>query len=683
MLKMILLYGACAFTGWSIQRRLLLNSLLQRGLIVFMGASAQLCLSIQLLSLFDGLTPNLLLLLNLGFSLIGACAAGVLRPAPPARLPSSYLWGNLWTELRQNLRPFSATTFLLCIGILAFSAYSLTSVLLIERPLTDIYHFEMPAYWIQHKSIDPFPTNNPRIVGLALFTETLAVPAMMYARTALIFPVLGAVFVLLCLGIIYSLARKIGCSASSALGAAALCLGCCPFEVALIYTGTEGLFAAMLSGAAALWFLESVPLPNEARPRELPMILGALAFGLACGVKNTMLLIAPVFLLALAWLYKRALLKPRVTSLFVAAGVAGCLASGMLWNMANNYKWFGSPAGSPLLKGTLSHEFAPRSVWTRVVRGSTLFAFDTLWVPRGLRATYAEICAKTAIYLGGKPVLDEDDEYYSFERKYLTPQKGFGVLGLGFWVPAMVAAVVLLVQRRRSREESMAIRTLLLLSIGSFVACHVILRWQSISLVRLIPPFLILSAPLCALLLEGRLPKLWASGLLIMSVSVFTILGLGLAARRFDWRGNALIARVRALQNPHDLAVSCTGPDGATYVYRMREDFTKRELYQLAMKGIPQPATFGFLGWMNAENYFMFGDKFQNEVISLVDCREPTVILPVPSRIEFLFWDEFEPVSEDWFHAQHFVLIFQAKTEDGKPLLKVFKRGTAEQSVPK
>src|SRR4051812_44923460 len=150
MLKMILLYGACAFTGWSIQRRLLLNSLLQRGLIVFMGASAQLCLSIQLLSLFDGLTPNLLLLLNLGFSLIGACAAGVLRPAPPARLPSSYLWGNLWTELRQNLRPFSATTFLLCIGILAFSAYSLTSVLLIERPLTDIYHFEMPAYWNQH-----------------------------------------------------------------------------------------------------------------------------------------------------------------------------------------------------------------------------------------------------------------------------------------------------------------------------------------------------------------------------------------------------------------------------------------------------------------------------------------------------------------------------------------------------
>jgi hypothetical protein len=98
-------------------------------------------------------------------------------------------------------------------------------------------------------------------------------------------------------------------------------------------------------------------------------------------------------------------------------------------------------------------------------------------------------------------------------------------------------------------------------------------------------------------------------------------------------------------------------------------------LYLLAMSEIPQPTTFAYLGSMNAESYFLFGKNFQNRVISLVDCADPTNILSTPADARYLVWDGFDSLSQEWLQTNRFLPMFQAtNTQNGTALLKVFER---------
>jgi hypothetical protein len=675
MFGTMLIYGACTLSGWAIGRKLCLNSLLQRGLVIFTVGSAQICLSVQILSLFNALAPTALTVLTLSLAAAITWLTNKLT-TPQERAPFTELINGVCSDLKNSLVAISTTWTLVGMAFFATLTYSIISLLLVGRPLTDIYHFEMPPYWIQHKSILPFPINNPRIIGLAFFTESLALPAFMHARTALIFPFLAALALVFSILIAYALSRRIGCSAEASLGAATLCLGCVPFGVPLIYTAADSLLAAMLSGASVLWLLDSRERKTDAKVSKVHLAISVLTFALACGAKNTMLLTGPLFLIALVYVHQRALLSRPMLGWMCSAALVGCLASGVAWNLFQNYRWFGSPAGSPLLQGTLSRQFDPRAVWTRVLRGTILFLFDSLWVPASLKSTYAELCEKSATLLGARAVLKEDDDYYSFNQRFLTPQKGIGVLGPGFLAPALAAAFLSLRKSKIPPRHAVALKTVIIVGLGSFVLCHIILRWQSVGVLRLIPPFAILSAPLFAILLRNKWLRIWAAILLFGSITVFTVLGTGLVARRFDWSTNFLISRIRAMQNSHQLEAKYAWGINTPVSFQMREDFTKKELYDLFMSRIPQPTNFGFLGGMNAESYFLFGQQFKNRVRSLVDCRAPTAILAVPDDVDYVVWDDFASLPDSWLQAQQFAPFFQASNnQNGVPLLIVYRRG--------
>ena len=191
------------------------------------------------------------------------------------------------------------------------------------------------------------------------------------------------------------------------------------------------------------------------------------------------------------------------------------------------------------MQGHLSGDFGFRAVWTRQCRDVVLMAFDTIWIPKSAQETYAAVCEKAVEALGGQNKIAEDDDGFSnFNAKERKPLKGCGLVGIAFLFPGMVIAMGrCLGIRRFSRNGTgstrLATGLLLLFVMGSFVISHAVLRWQRVGLLRLLPAFSILAAPLCALVLEKKWPRVAALGVLLLSTGLLLTYDLTMTAEWF------------------------------------------------------------------------------------------------------------------------------------------------------
>jgi hypothetical protein len=279
--------------------------------------------------------------------------------------------------------------------------------------------------------------------------------------------------------------------------------------------------------------------------------------------------------------------------------------------------------------------------------------------------------------LGAEKVLREDSDYYSFKPSALTPRKGLGLMGIIFLLPGMFLAGRRCLSRKIDpalpRYARFNTAVLLSMTIGAFVMCHLVFRWQSIGVLRLMYPFVIAGAPLSALLLEKRWLRMAALGLLLVSAVMFLTFWLGHLSRRLGWSERRSFALISRLQNSHGTTFQYQWRDQPACQLVVQEDYTYRETYEKLLEGMRQPSTIGFIGHSNSECNFLFGKKFQNRVIPLVDSRSPDRILEPASQLDYLVVvDNFAP-STAWAKAHAFEQIFEARS-DQEPVVLAFGR---------
>jgi len=364
--------------------------------------------------------------------------------------------------------------------------------------------------------------------------------------------------------------------------------------------------------------------------------------------------------------------------------VVGLLCSGVAWNYTSNKLWFGSSRGDKLVSGTVATNFHPREIWTRLCRGMVLTVYDTIWVPGWAKIKYASLCEKTVKLLGGLDHLaDDDDSNYTFDQKSLTPRKGLGLVGIVFFIPGVALGGVRCLQRNRLTgawpdPEQFNRALLVAMTLGSFALCHLMLRWQSIGLLRIMFPFIIAGAPLTAPFLEGRWGRLTALGLLVVSSAVFFTFWLGHVSRRLGWSGHPSLKWIAKLQNDHGILLRYQWNDQAPCDLNVREDYTYREIYQKLVEGIRQPCRIGFVGHENSECVFLFGARFQNRVIPMVDGRSPDRLLEPPSDLDYLVAaDRFASI-RPWAAAHGFEEVFKATSAKGE-MLVLFQKPQVRQ----
>jgi hypothetical protein len=590
------------------------------------------------------------------------------RPPVEGRQPWRELVCGAARDVRLALKDWPTCGLL----VVAAGCFLLASVVgWIMVPFNDSYHFEMPRFWLQNQSALPFPCHNPRITTIAFLSEAIELPGFISFRNDKSVSVAAIAAGLLAVWTIYALARRLGASLNASVAAAAISVGYMTFASTLYTSAAEMFLSGVFFGGSVIFLMDA--WSQQARNRAPAMELGfsVFLFVMGCGAKNPTTLVAPFYLFFLAVALRRLRGDAQVFRMqlvtIVAAGLLGLLCSGVAWNYGSNKIYFGEKGMPRLMKSTISHAYGPRDIWTRLCRGAVAIIYDTVWVPKSARDTYKRASELTVKALGGKSSLAEDDNYFLFKP---DPMKGLGPLGIVFFVPALIAGCAQSVRASRARSGSVNVATLTALSIASFVMCHVILRWQSIGMVRLMFPFVIAGAPLAALLFEKRVIRVCALGLLMVVSAVFFVYLSGVVSRRLDRSDGAFFKAIAKLQNQHATLLHYRWDDKPAREVIRREDFNLHEVFAIVLAGFRQPCTIGFIGNENSECLYLFGQQAQNRIVPLVDAREEEQIMEAPTaEIDYVVAaDRFER-AKTWAETHGFEQIFTCSDEKGEVAL--------------
>lgn len=670
MIELAFIYFLCFISAVSIESRFPLNKLLERVLVILTLVAGQLILAVQLLSLFNFLTGGGLFLACLVFALAGWGTTRIW-PLPAGRLS----WKDILTKCRAEMvgpKEHLPAFRLLAFGAGLISLYSLLGAFMI--PLDDIYHYEMPLFWIQNHSIAPFVVNNPRINTTSFADAALALPGYLYCRSGLMFVVITLCAGIMSLGVVFSLARKLGCSWPAAACASLLMLGFSIFALPFLTISAATYLAALWVGAS-LVFLMEWQNSSEAFSKERFTKLGfsVACFLMACGAKNTTIFLAPFYLVGLALCVQRFLFKKKVVLVLAVSAALGLLCSGTAWNYIENIKWYGNPKGPPFMQAHLSKELNFHSVWTRVARGTTLMVFDLLYVPASARDAYATMCQKAVHVIGGKNELGEDDYFYSFQKEKISPRNACGLVGVIFLLPALVVSMQRMTGKGDSAGEVKSfhrinIALLLLFGFGYFLMCHIFLRWQSIGLWRLMPAFPVIVAPLFGLLMERFRYQLAALLMVIFSSLVFLTFDSGMITRRFaSFDNNRFLKKLTEFGRQHSFKVEYQWMNEPPQDLVIREDYSVRQIAQKFLERVNHAAVIAFVGGVNSDMYYLFGRDFSNAVIPLNDSRNPGQLLPPPKNAKYLVFGEHYKIDADkiaWASSHGYLLVFQVFKEN-------------------
>jgi hypothetical protein len=667
MAGLLLIYLLCLTSGACCESRLSLDNLLERILMVFTLAAGQLLLAIQCLSLVTWLTASGLIVANVLFTLL---FVGLSRLWPPADERRS--WKILLVNVRQEFaahRGEPLVLVLLAVALVSIVIHCALGAWMV--PNGDPYHIEMPLYWIQNHSIAHFPIENPRVNTTAFLGEALTLPGFMYFHTSAMMVVTSFGAGILSLGIVFSLARRMGCSVGASLCAAAITTGFTDFALTFL-TVTNGNYLAGMWAGASLWFLiNSRPSESLAKPQLTRLGCSVFCFLMACGAKNTIPLLAPLYLIALVatlggFLFKRS----AILTLGLCGGIA-LLCSGVLWSYLSNKLWYGNARGPEFMQNHITREFGFRPVWTRLSRGAVLMVFDTVWVPKPTQKAYADVCGKAVRLLGGQEQLGEDEIFYNFEEKTRTSLKGCGLVGIAFLLPGMAVGLKRCLGKKRfagnqTGSTRLNICLVLLFAFGSFAMCHAVLHWQSIGLLRLMPVFSLVGAPLCGLLLEKTWPRAVALGLLLLSTVMFLTFDLSMVGRRLSGADeNILFKMITRLEKKHSITFKYQWSGRAPQELLVHEDYTCREICQQFLEGIAQPTVIGFAGGVNSDTRWLFGRDWRNKIIPLVDDRKPDQLLEPPEDVEYLVFSAYHYSDpHEWALKHNYSPLFRIIDDD-------------------
>jgi hypothetical protein len=303
---------------------------------------ADLVFTAEILSLLHLVTPGGMLaahaILALGAVLIWGLRG---RPRPPRfSLPTrSEITGSLksWPDL---------WTLGLAVG-LGYALLALINILVPPNNLDSlVYHLTKVAYWIQHKTLAPWPTPCFHQTLFPFNAEIGNLESMVFLRSDLLagfvqwFSALGSMTA------VFGLARVFGSSRAQAAFASCLYLSLPMIILQATTTQTDLTTAAMITAMAFLLLL------GLRTKHQGLLILSGAALGLALGTKLTVFMILPGFVIGLAYVVLGRRGRP-VRLLLVWAGA--CLAGFVLLGAFNYVQnWVYIPkitAGPPEIAG--------------------------------------------------------------------------------------------------------------------------------------------------------------------------------------------------------------------------------------------------------------------------------------------------------------------------------------------
>jgi hypothetical protein len=305
---------------------------------VFILVWADLVFTAQILSLLHLVTPGGMLA---GHALLALGAFALWRSRGRPRHPRVRL--PRLADMAASVRSVPDVWILGVVVGLGYAMLALINILVPPNNLDSlVYHLTRVAYWIQHRTLAPWPTPCLHQTLFPLNAGIGNLWSMVFLRCDLLtgfvqwFAALGS------MAAVFGLARGFGSSRTQAAYAAGLYLSL-PMILLQATTTQNDLTAAAL--VTAMFFLLRLGLRYD-HPGMLS--LSGMAFGLALGTKWTVLLILPGFGLGLAAIALARRPRPlRRLLQWAGASLAGFILLGA-FNFAQNWVFMGKVEAGPV-----------------------------------------------------------------------------------------------------------------------------------------------------------------------------------------------------------------------------------------------------------------------------------------------------------------------------------------------
>ncbi|MBN1918523.1 MAG: glycosyltransferase family 39 protein [Verrucomicrobia bacterium] len=410
----VVLVGGCAYLVVSMVPT---RTRVGRWLALWIAAWVEVVFTVEVLSLFDAVTPAGFLVCYVLLALI-AVAVWYRRGRPRVRLltlprrsaPAHSREKKSWKgrgESRAPVHGLVLGAFLThpAVGVLlvVLALCTLVNVVLgVGLPVNNYdantYHLSRVGYWIQHGSTDHYFTHNERQNFMPPNAEYGFLALMIFVRAEWPAPLAQLAAYLICIVAVYAIARELGASDAAALFAALL-LGTMT-EIVLQATVPKNdlLVSSFLAPAVAFALLGLGGGDASPTERARALVWSGLAVGLAFGTKTTALLFLPGLALGGIAVAVGANVQAGIRRLALWSGC--CLAGVLLlgsFNYVRNWSSYGSPTGPRSFSdATRIARPSVRSVASNLARyGYHLCDFGGVW-PRPMARLLTETKARAA-----------------------------------------------------------------------------------------------------------------------------------------------------------------------------------------------------------------------------------------------------------------------------------------------
>jgi Dolichyl-phosphate-mannose-protein mannosyltransferase len=508
--------------------------------------------------------------------------------------------GGRWAIWREFL-PFRSAPALYLLAAGVGLTYFLGAFLILAFPQHNFdsmsYHLARAGYWLQHHSLAPWPTPNPRQTSFPINAELGSLWTMLSWGSDQMTGFVQWFSALLTCVSVYGLARLLGASRPQSSLAALLWATFPEVILQSITTQNDLVVAAFVSSAVYLLYL------GLRQHQRGPLMLSGLALGLSLGTKSTTILFLPGLALAVllaAWRRH----KPGVSLAafwVISAAIAFSLFGA--FNYVQNYLYYGNPVSVPEWASDLTNPQVSRKALLTSNVFLYLYQFvDTTGLPERLAVVAIEAkagLARTAINTFHLPLIPTlPGKFYSL-RKALYPLQTvhpdltwFGLLSSVLLIPACIYQSW---QSLRGRDDLRL--GLLMIGAGFVFSLSLLMSWSPYKN-RYFVPAVAIVAPFLAFLYQ---PSRWG--------------------KAFQWVVLTLALWVMGWTVTKNAYLPLTGENAvwgqASENIRTSGNVKIRPVLDLVDKHVPMNAMLATRLGENDWDYPLFGPKFERRVIQV------------------------------------------------------------------
>ena len=577
---------------------------------IFLLAYANLVLVSEIASLVHQMNQTFFLLAHSALALI---AWFVWRGAGKTNLLGPF---KDLPNLKGILSQFGKNSDLTVLFIVVCLAYLVGALLILFTPQNNFdsmtYHLSRVGYWLQHNSLFPWNTPNPRQTSFPINAELGVLWTVIFWGSDrlsgfvqwITVPVIGAVII--------GLARLFGASRKQGLFAALIWASFPEIFLQSITTMNDLVVTAFFSCAVYLGFLG---LRENSRNY---LLLAGLGIGLALGTKSTAIILMPGFILGigLILLNKWKVNFRNCLTWGLASLAAFCLVGSM--GYIQNYIYYHNPISVP--------QWTEALVNSKVSRAELFFENSLLYSNQAIDWTGLPVKVYEPLSQFQAKVIQKLIPFLPFTKEtwFINSRQNlnfilyspksihedlawFGPLFLLLYIPTCLYHLVIGIKRKDTQRLA-----LLLLTGGFILTMCLIMGWSPYK-GRYFPLAITFSAPFVAVLFQPA--RKWLILRWVITVAAVTII-----SRTVLLNQSKLLLGEASIWGKDTLAIRTANNRGMEPVLRMVE------------KDVPAESRLATRLSLNSWDYPLFGKYFQRTIIQV---------------------DPFSTmINPEWFHEQ-------------------------------